>query len=395
MIDVLYLWLCEHCTWLSDAGEVQSLASTPLRLLHFTTSRMVMAFLTAFLVTWFLSPRIIAMLYRRGMRDRVRTYDKCFSQSKSGTPTMGGLIILGGIMAATLLWCNPNSRPGTGSTGLATPSPIPLLIMTMLFYGGIGAIDDILKVKRGGSDKGLSRKVKLAMQTLYAGLFAILILADGTSPLPTEMRTQLYLPGIPPNLFPPPDLGLFYFLHVVGAFLCISNAINFADGLDGLAIVPSCLTVLVFGVFAYVFSHAGFANMVRFAHVPGMTEVAVFAAAFLGAGIGFLWFNSYPAQIFMGDTGSMTIGGLVAALAIMTKTELLFLILGGIFVYEFISVFIQDYIGIQRLGKRLLFRAPAHHSFQHQGVAETKVVLRFWIVSFLLALVSLATLKLR
>ncbi len=182
---------------------------------------------------------------------------------------------------------------------------------------------------------------------------------------------------------------------IVLAFLCISNAINFADGLDGLAIVPACLVVMVLGVFAYVFSHEKFADLVHFAHVPTMTEAAVFAAAFLGAGIGFLWFNSYPAQVFMGDTGSMAIGGTVAALAVLTKTELLFILLGGIFVYEFISVFIQDYIGIQRVGRRLLLRAPAHHSFQHQGVAETKVVLRFWIVSFLLALLSIATLKLR
>jgi phospho-N-acetylmuramoyl-pentapeptide-transferase len=394
MIDALYLWIAERWTWMGADGRVASIADTPLRLFHFSTFRMVLAFLTAFLVTYLISPRVIAMLYRRNMRDTVRVYDECFSQSKTGTPTMGGLIIIGGVLASALLWCNPTARPaGSGSPGL--PSAIPLLVMTVLFYGGIGAIDDVLKIKRRSSDGGLSRRMKLVLQTLYASLFAVLLLADGTSPLPAEIRTQLYLPGIPANVVPPPDLAWVYFPLIVLAFLGISNAINFADGLDGLAVVPSCLVVLVLGVFAYVFSHAGLAAMVRFEHVPGMTEVAVFATAVFGAGIGFLWFNSYPAQIFMGDTGSMAIGGLTAALAVLTKTELLFLILGGIFVYEFVSVFIQDVVGIRRLGRRLLFRAPAHHAFQHQGVAETKVVLRFWIVSFLLALLSLATLKLR
>jgi phospho-N-acetylmuramoyl-pentapeptide-transferase len=372
--------------------------ATPFRLLHFTTFRMVLAFLTAFLVTFAISPKVIAMLYRRGLRDQVRTYDKSFSQSKSGTPTMGGLIIVGGLLSAVALWCNPFPRrvieEATGALRVHQ-SPVPLLVMTVLFYGGIGAIDDILKVKRGGSDHGLSRRAKLVLQGAFAALFATLMLSDGTSIFPSDVRTQLYLPGIPAHIVGPPDLGALYFGVIVFAFLCISNAINFADGLDGLAIVPAALTVLVFGLFAYVFSHEDFAKMVAFEHVPTMTEAAVFASAFLGASIGFLWFNSYPAQIFMGDTGSMAIGGTIAALAVITKTELLFLFLGGIFVYEFLSVFLQDYVGIQRIGKRLLFRAPAHHGFQHQGVAETKVVLRFWIVSFLLAILSIATLKLR
>jgi phospho-N-acetylmuramoyl-pentapeptide-transferase len=309
---------------------------------------------------------------------------------------MGGVIVLGGVLAAVALWCNPFPRRVLQDGGpILHPSPVPLLVMTLLFYGGVGAIDDILKVKRGGSDHGLSRRVKLLLQGLYGALFAILVMADGTSVFPAGIRTQLYLPGIPAHIVPPPDLGVFYFGVVLMAFLCISNAINFADGLDGLAIVPAGLTVFVFGLFAYVFSHEEFARMVAFEHIPTMTEAAVFAAGFLGAAIGFLWYNFYPAQIFMGDTGSMAIGGTIASLAVITKTEMLFFLLGGIFVYEFLSVFIQDYVGIQRVGRRLLFRAPAHHAFQHQGVAETKVVLRFWIVSFLLAILSIATLKLR
>lgn len=373
MIDLLYGWLDTH----------HPLGETPLRLLHMTMPRMVLAFLTAFAVVFFSGPRIIAVLYRRGMRDRTRIYTAGSAASKSGTPTMGGLIIMLALAGSALLWCNPRSRP------------IPLLVTTVLYFGGIGALDDVLKAKRGHSDKGLSRNAKLALQIIFGSLFAVLVLSDGSSPFTGAERTQLYVPGIPREVLPPLDLGPFYFLVILAAFLLISNAINFADGLDGLAIVPAVMTALVFGVYAYMFSHEWFARLVDFPHIGWMNEVTVFSAAFMGAGLGFLWYNSYPAQVFMGDTGSMMLGGSLAALAVLTKTELLFILVGGVFVLEFFSVFIQDYVGIRRLGRRLLFRAPVHHGYQHRGIAETKVVLRFWIVSFLLALLGIATLKLR
>ena len=374
MIDAIYLAL---------EGRF-GLSETPLRLVHFTTTRMVLAFLTSFLLVYALSPRVIALLYRRNIRDTSRdVLGKNYAASKSGTPTMGGLIIIIALASSSLLWCNPNRRP------------VSLLLMALVFYGGIGLVDDLLKVRNRGSDSGLSRRGKLVLQALFAALFAALILSDGTSPFTPEVRSSLFLPGVPTAVIAPPDLGLFYFPFVVLAFLGIANAINFADGLDGLAILPSCLVALVFGVFAYMFSHAGFAKTVDFPHLVWMNEVTVFSAAFLGAGLGFLWFNAYPAQIFMGDTGSMAIGGTLAAMAILTKTELLFLIVGGVFVFEFLSVFIQDYIGIKRVGRRLFLRAPAHHGYQYRGVSETKVVLRFWVVSFVLALVSIATLKFR
>ena len=383
MIDVIYSWFQD--TW----------QHTPLRLLHFTTVRMILASLTAFLVTYVISPRMIAALYRRGMRDQVRTYDENFSQSKSGTPTMGGLIFLSALLVSVGLWCNPLPYEMTKEGFTTTiPSTIPLLVMTTCFFGGIGALDDVLKVRRRGADNGLSRKVKLTLQGLYAVLFAILMFSDGTSPLPEAVRTQLYVPGIRADSGNMPDLGWLMFPFIVIVFLSISNAINFADGLDGLAIVPSAMVVLVFGIFAHIFSHATLSAVVASTHLPHLTEVAVYAGAFLGASLGFLWFNSYPAQVFMGDTGSMAIGGTCAAMALVTKCELIFMIVGGIFVYEFASVVVQDLIGIRRLGRRLQFRAPAHHKFQHTGVAETKVVLRFWIVSLLLAILSLATLKL-
>lgn len=373
MIPQLYEWLRDSL----------GLERTPVRLLYFTTTRMVLAFLTAFAITYFASPRIIATLYRRKIRDRSRTISGTWAQSKSGTPTMGGLLIIAALVGSALIWCDPTARP------------VALLLLTTLVYGSIGALDDYLKIVRGGADHGLSRSGKLVLQTAFAVLFAILVLGDGTSPLPPEIRTQLFLPGVPVGFLAPPDLGLFYGVFIVLAFLGISNAINFADGLDGLAIVPACLTALVFGVFAYMFSHHWFAMKVDFPTVDSMNEITVFSAALLGAGVGFLWYNAYPAQIFMGDTGALMLGGVLAAMAVLTKTELLFLIVGGVFVYEFLSVIVQDLLGIRFLGRRLLFRAPAHHGFQHRGVAETKVVLRFWVVSFVLALVSVATLKMR
>ena len=372
MIDALCYWL----EWLFD------LEGTPLHLIHFTTPRMVLAFLTAFLITRLISPSIIAALYRRGARDRART-SADHAQGKSGTPTMGGLILVAALAGSALLWCNPEKPP------------IPLLIMTVLFFGGIGAVDDILKLKNRSSDDGMSRNMKLFLQGSFGVLFAFLVLSDGSSPFLPEIRTKLMIPGIPESVFPSPDLGVFYAGVIILAFLLISNAINFADGLDGLAIVPACMTALVFGIFAYMFSNEIAAGTVDFPYIVWMNEVTIFSAAFLGAGIGFLWFNAYPAQIIMGDTGSMMIGGTLAALAVLTKAELLFLLAGGIFVAEFLSVFIQDYIGIRRIGRRLIFRAPLHHGFQHCGVSETKVVLRFWIVSFVLAMLSIATLKLR
>ena len=372
MIDTLYGWL----------DGIYSLQETPLRLLHFTTVRMVLAFITAFVITIKISPRLIAALYRRGIRDRVRDYSGEYARSKTGTPTMGGIIIVTALIGSALLWCNPHSRP------------VPLLFMTTLFFAGIGAWDDLLKLKNASSDKGLSRNAKILMQVLFGALFAVLMLNGSTSPFSEPLRTTLFVPLLPAEVTPP-DLGPFYFLVILLAFLGISNAVNFADGLDGLAIVPACFVAVVFGIFAYFFSLAELRELVSFPKVPDLNEVTVFSAAYLGAGLGFLWFNSYPAQVFMGDTGSMSLGGTLAAMAVLTKTELLFLLVGGVFVFEFLSVTIQDYVGIKRIGRRLLLRAPSHHAFQHRGISETKVVLRFWIASFLLALLGLATLKIR
>ncbi|MEZ6196367.1 MAG: phospho-N-acetylmuramoyl-pentapeptide-transferase [Planctomycetota bacterium] len=366
-------------------AERWPLDETPLRIIKFATVRCVGSFALAFLFVLLFGRRCAAWLYRVGMRDRVRDYGEYFTRSKSGTPTAGGLVIVGGIAVATLGFGHLESRMSH------------LLLLTVLWFGGLGALDDVLKVWRGSSDAGLSRGVKLGLQAVFATFVGLIVLSDGTSPFAEAVRTKLFLPFPAPTHIPPLDLGWFYLPFCVFVIVAIANAINFADGLDGLAVLPSGLTAAVFGVFAYLSWNAKAAEFFELQALQGhpMAELAIFASAIVGACFGFLWFNGYPAQMFMGDTGSMALGGSIGTLAVLVKQELLFLIAGAIFVFEAFSVLIQDYVGIRWVGRRLFFRAPAHHGYQHRGIAEPKVVLRFWIVSILCAVVSIATLKLR
>jgi phospho-N-acetylmuramoyl-pentapeptide-transferase len=348
------------------------------KLAPLTSIRAIAAFLTAFLIVWMLAPRVIAGLYRRGLRDRPRDYVDAWAFSKSGTPTMGGILIVLGIMASALVWCDLSSKP------------IPLLLLATTFFAGLGALDDILKTKRRSSDGGLGRRFKLVSQGLFGLFFAVIMMNSGTSLFAADERTRLYIPLMTPLLGVQPVLGeIGYGALIFMAFLAISNAVNFADGLDGLAIVPAALGVAVYGIIAYILGRGLLPDMATFSREYWMQEVSLYCCALLGAATGFLWFNGYPAQVFMGDTGSLSLGGTLAALAVVTKQELLFLLLGAVFVLEFVSVLIQDTLGIARLGRRIFYRAPMHHSYQHQGVAETKVVLRFWIMSLLFALIAL------
>ena len=345
--------------------------------------RGVGAFAIAFFFVFLLGRRTAAFLYRKKLRDRVRDYDEFFSKSKSGTPTMGGLLIVGGITAAALLFNDLRS------------STACLLLLTPLFYGAVGAVDDYMKVRGGSSEAGLSRSLKFLAQIAFAVLVAFVVSVDSLSPFPPELRSALALPFPGPSHFGPIDLGVFYPLFVVIVIVSIANAINFADGLDGLAVLPCAMTAAVFGFFAYLAWNVFSARNFDLMPLLEMQEVAVFCSAIVGACFGFLWFNGYPAQMIMGDTGSQALGGSLGVIAVVAKLELLFLIAGGVFVFEAFSVLWQDYVGIRWLGRRYFLRAPAHHSFQHRGVAETKVVLRFWIISLLCCVLSVATLKLR
>ncbi|MEA2064270.1 MAG: phospho-N-acetylmuramoyl-pentapeptide-transferase [Gemmatimonadota bacterium] len=366
-----------------------------LRLVSYLSVRSIAAAITAFCLILFFGNRSIRLLYLQGARDTVYNYGLMDAESKRGTPTMGGVMIIGALLMATLAWNDLTNRF------------VQLVMASMLWFGGIGFVDDYLKIKRQDSRQGLSQLAKLGLQTVFAILFMLVYLSSELSPLAAE-KIKL-LPGtegvtaeeykfflqLPFCKYPVLNLSWFYLVFGVFVILAISNSVNFADGLDGLAIVPASLTAGVYGIFAYIIGNSIYSRQLLFAHVVGSGELSIILAALVGAGLGFLWFNAYPAQVFMGDTGSMALGGILAVVAIMLKQEFLFLLAGGLFVIEGASVLIQEKIGISRLGRRIFHRAPIHHNFQHLGIAETKVVVRFWIVGILLMLVSLSTIKLR
>jgi phospho-N-acetylmuramoyl-pentapeptide-transferase len=351
-----------------------------LRLVEYISFRAIAAAITAFLLTLILGRRLIRELYTRKMRDIVRDYGVMSVNDKKGTPTMGGVMIVASVLLSALLWCNPINR----FVGLA--------LFALLWFAAIGLIDDVLKVRHQDSDQGLSQGRKILLQGVYSAILGVISLIPPLSPFPPEIASNLYLPFVK---VPVVDLGWLYLPFIIFTLLAISNSVNFADGLDGLAVVPASFVAAVYGVFAYVIGNTIYSGYLHFFYLPGVWELTVVCAAVFGAGIGFLWYNAYPAQIFMGDTGSMALGGILGTLAVLLKQEFLFVIIGGIFVVEAFSVFIQEKIGIRWLGRRIFYRAPIHHTYQYRGLAETKVVVRFWIVSGLLALAGLATLKIR
>ncbi|MEA1996206.1 MAG: phospho-N-acetylmuramoyl-pentapeptide-transferase [Gemmatimonadota bacterium] len=365
------------------------------RLASYISIRSIVAAMTAFCLILFFGNRLIRLLYLRGARDTIHDYGFMDPESKRGTPTMGGIFIVGAVFISILLWNDP-----------ANPF-VQWVLAAMLWFGAVGFADDYLKIKHNDSLKGLSQITKLGLQGSFAIVFMIAYLSEPLSPLSAE-RVRLLegalnvTPGsykfylqIPFYKYPVLNLSWFYLPFGVFVILAISNSVNFADGLDGLAIVPASLTAVVYMIFAYITGNYIHSETFLFTHLAGSGEISIILAALVGAGLGFLWFNAYPAQVFMGDTGSMALGGVLAVISIMIKQEFLFILAGGIFVIEGASVLIQEKIGINILGRRIFHRAPIHHNFQHLGIAETKVVVRFWIAGILLALLSLATIKIR
>jgi phospho-N-acetylmuramoyl-pentapeptide-transferase len=353
------------------------------RLMTYITFRALMAVLTSFVIGILLGPRVIRAIYQLNFRDRARDFGDMSPRNKDGTPTMGGLIVFFSLLASILLW---GSWKKPNNFFLAT------IAFTAFWFTAVGFFDDYLKNIRGASDKGMNRGLKLFLQGLFGVILGLLLLGSPVSPLPAAIASKLYVPFLKTPLL---DLGAGYYVFIVLAIIVIANSINFADGLDGLATVPAGLLVAVYAVFAYIIGNAIAAKYLWFPFIPGSGELVVVLAALVGALAAFLWFNAYPAEVFMGDTGSLLIGGLIATSAVLLKQELLFLIAGGVFVIEFLSVFIQDYIGIKLLKRRIFYRAPIHHSFQHLGIAEPKIVIRFWILAVIFTLVSLISIKLR
>ena len=350
-----------------------------LRLSEYLTVRAIGAALTAIVLTMIVTPWFIWYLHRRGLVDQLRRTGVPSSIDKAGTPVMGGAVMVGSVLVATLIWCN------LGNRYLLT------VVAALLWFGWIGLVDDLAKWRARSGNRGMSEAKKLLLQGTFAAAL-VALLASPWTPLPAREAAHLYVPFVKTAIANSFALYLplvFIFVMLVG------NAVNITDGLDGLAIVPSVFVVGVLGFFAYIMGNAIWARYLFYPLLPGAGELIVFCAAFAGAGIGFLWFNAYPAQIFMGDAGSLAIGGCVATISVLLKQEALFLILGGLFVVEAVSSQVQDKIGIKWLGRRLFYRAPFHHQMQHTGLAETKVVIRLWIVSGILALAALATVKLR
>ncbi|MCC0037271.1 MAG: phospho-N-acetylmuramoyl-pentapeptide-transferase [Hoeflea sp.] len=364
--------------WLVDlADKVQF-----FNLFRYITFRTGAAMFTAALIVFLFGPRIIASLkVRQGRGQPIRADGPQTHFLKAGTPTMGGLMILAGIVGSSLLWAD-----------LSSVYVVTTLLVT-LGFGAIGFYDDYLKVTKQ-SDKGFSGKARLGIEFIIAGL-AVFFIMQASMAAPT-VNGSTFGSSIAFPFFKDLLLDLGWFFIVFGAFVIVSagNAVNLTDGLDGLAIVPVMIAAASFGAIAYLAGNAVFANYLQIHFVPGTGELAVILGAVIGAGLGFLWFNAPPAAIFMGDTGSLALGGLIGTVAVATKHEIVMAIIGGLFVMEALSVIIQ--VGFFKLtGKRVFLMAPIHHHFEKLGWTESQVVVRFWIISVGLAMIGLATLKLR
>ncbi|HEY8278651.1 MAG TPA: phospho-N-acetylmuramoyl-pentapeptide-transferase [Bdellovibrionota bacterium] len=339
---------------------------------RYITFRSFGAAVTALLLSLLLGPALIRWLQTLQMKQVVRTDGPQTHLKKSGTPTMGGVLILFSLMLSLVLWVDLKNVS------------VWIVVFVTLAYGLVGFVDDYRKVVQK-NPKGLSARQKMFWQILVAGVASWLFLTY------THVKSDLHVPFFKTVVI---DLGWLYVPFAICVIVGASNAVNLTDGLDGLAIGPVITTTGTYMLLAYLAGHSKIAEYLEIPYVAGSGELAVFAAATAAAGLGFLWFNSHPAQVFMGDVGSLSLGGAIGALAVVTKNEILLCIVGGIFVVEAMSVMIQV-ASFKTRGKRVFRMAPLHHHFELKGWPEPKVIVRFWIISILLAIVALSTLKLR
>ena len=342
---------------------------------QYLTLRGILAAVTALALALFIGPTMIAMLSRYQIGQQVRSDGPQSHLLKSGTPTMGGGLILVAMGLGTMLWADMSSRF------------VWILLATTLGFGLIGFYDDYLKLVVGNS-KGLAARYKYLAQSVI-GLAAALTLHNLHQ---FSADSALYVPFFKTVAVPMSTaafLALSYFV-IVGT----SNAVNLTDGLDGLAIMPAVMVAAALGVFAYVTGNIKFATYLQIPYIPGVGEALIFSATLVGAGLGFLWFNSYPAQVFMGDVGALAIGAALGTLAVIVRQEIVLFVMGGVFVLETVSVMLQV-ASFKLTGRRIFRMAPIHHHFELKGWAEPKVIVRFWIISFVLVLAGLATLKIR
>lgn len=341
---------------------------------RYLTLRAILGTLTALLISLWIGPSMIRRLTSYKIGQNVRDDGPETHLSKAGTPTMGGALILVAVAISTLLWSDLSNRQ------------VWVALIVTLLFGAIGFIDDYKKLL-GGSSKGLSAKAKYFWQTVFGLGAAIFMYKTAVQPI----ETTLIIPFVKDVMLP---LGAGFivlsYLVIVGS----SNAVNLTDGLDGLAILPTVMVAGALGVFAYVTGHVNFANYLGIPYVAGVGHLVVFCGALVGAGLGFLWFNTYPAQVFMGDVGALALGAALGVVAVLVRQELVLLIMGGVFVMETVSVILQV-ASFKLTGRRIFRMAPLHHHFELKGWPEPRVIVRFWIITVVLVLIGLASLKVR
>lgn len=364
----MLLWLASYLSEFYRAFNV----------VQYLTLRSILAVLTSLFLSLFLGPKIINILTNLKIGQNIREDGPQSHHSKSGTPTMGGVIILLSVFTTTLLW------------GRLDNIYIWIVLLVTLAYGAIGFIDDYRKLIYRRSE-GLNKLEKYSAQSIVALVLGICLYNLATTP----GETALVIPFIKDTSIQLDfAYGIFYVLFTYFVVVGTSNSVNLTDGLDGLAILPVILVAAGLGVFAYVAGNYNFSSYLVLPYVSGVGELVIFCAAIIGAGLGFLWFNTYPAAVFMGDVGSLSLGAALGTLAVLVRQEIILFIMGGIFVIETVSVIMQVF-SFKTTGRRIFKMAPIHHHFELKGWAEPKIIVRFWIIALVLVLVGLSSLKIR
>ena len=360
----MLLWLTEALARLEPAFAV----------FGYITLRTILAVLTALAISLLVGPTMIRRLTHRQIGQAVRSELPGSHLSKAGTPTMGGALIIVAVVAATVLWSDLDNRF------------VWLAVFVILSFGAVGWVDDHRKVVRR-DPAGLPARWKYFWQSVAGAVVAVALWLTAASPI----ETQLIVPFFKAVAI---DLGLFYLVLTYFVIVGTSNAVNLTDGLDGLAIMPAAMVAAALGLMAYLTGNVVFSEYLQIPYVAGAGELAIFCGAMVGAGLGFLWFNTYPAQVFMGDVGALALGAALGLVAVVIRQEIVLFVMGGVFVLETVSVILQ--VASYRLTGRRIFRmAPIHHHFELKGWPEPRVIVRFWIISLILVLVGLSTLKLR
>lgn len=348
--------------------------NTGFNVFGYITLRSILSAMTALLLSLLLGPAFIRRLVRKQVGQPVRELGPESHFSKAGTPTMGGALILFSIVLSTLLWSDLDNRY------------VWLVLLATLAFGLIGWLDDYKKLVLQDS-RGLAARWKYLWQSVFGILIAVFLYLTADAPAATELIVPFFKGVAIP-------LGIFYVVSTYFMVVGFSNAVNLTDGLDGLAIMPSVFLAAALGIFAYVAGHSVFSGYLAMPYIPGAGELAIFCGALGGAGLGFLWFNTYPAQIFMGDIGALAVGAALGLIAVIVRQELVFILMAGVFVMETVSVMLQV-ASFKLTGKRIFRMAPIHHHFELKGWPEPRVIVRFWIISVILVLAGLATLKIR